>query len=96
MFARVSTFSTGPETVSGALPQEFVDRVLQIPGCQGIYYLAGKDTAKAISITLWDTEEAMTESRKEANKLRKEASETEKTQIVAVEEFEVAISSLKG
>lgn len=96
MFARVSTFATGPESVSGELPQEIVDRVLQIPGCQGIYYLAGKGTGKAISITLWDTEESMAESRQEANKLRKEASEAEKTQIMAVEEFEVALSSLKG
>lgn len=96
MFARVSTFNTGPETVSGELPQEIVERVLQMPGCQGIYYLAGKDTDKALSITLWDTEEAMAESRQAANKLREEASEAEKTQIAAVEEFKVTVSSLKG
>lgn len=68
--------------------------MLQIPGCKGIYYLNGKETDKAISITLWDTEEAMTESRQEANKIRKENSEAERTQIVAVEVFEVTVSSL--
>ncbi len=95
MFARVSTYKTGPETVSDTPSQEIVDRVLQIPGNKGIYYLAGNGIDKAISITLWDTEEAMVESRQEANKIRKENSEAEKTQIMEVEEFEVTVSSLR-
>ncbi|MCO4238615.1 hypothetical protein [Pseudarthrobacter raffinosi] len=94
MFARVSTYKTGPETVSDTPTEDIVSRVRQIPGCKGIYYLSGKEIDKAISITLWDTEEAMTASRQEANKIRKENSEAEKTQIVAVEEFEVTVSSL--
>lgn len=95
MFARVSTYKTGPETVSDTPSQEIVDRVLQIPGNKGIYYLAGNGIDKAISITLWDTEEAMVESRQEANKIRKENSEAEKTQIMEVEEFEVTVNSLR-
>lgn len=95
MFARVSTYKTGPETVSDAPQEELVDRVLQIPGCKGIYYLNGKDIGKAISITLWETEEAMVDSRAEANKIRKESSEAEKTPVVDVEEFEVTVSSLQ-
>lgn len=95
MFARVSTYKTGPETVSNTPAQEIVDRVRQIPGNKGIYYLAGNGIDKAISITLWDTEEAMVESREEANKIRKDNSDAEKTQILEVEEFEVTVSSLK-
>lgn len=94
MFARVSTYKTGPETLSDTPSEDIVSRVRQIPGCKGIYYLNGTESDKAISITLWDTEEAMTASRQEANKIRKENSEAEKTQIVAVEEFEVTVSSL--
>lgn len=96
MFARVSTFKSGPETLSNAPSEDIVSRVLQMPGCKGIYYLNGKETDKAISITLWDTAEAMAASREAASKLRKETSETEKTQIVDVEEFEVTASSLSG
>jgi heme-degrading monooxygenase HmoA len=95
MFARVSTYKTGPETVSDTPSEEIVNRVLQISGCKGIYYLSGKEAGKALSITLWDTEEAMVESRQEANKIRKENSEAEKTEIVDVEEFAVTVSSLK-
>jgi heme-degrading monooxygenase HmoA len=58
--------------------------------------LNGKETDKAIAITLWDSEEAMAASREEANRIRKDTSEEEKTQIVDVEEFEVTASSLNG
>lgn len=95
MFARVSTYKTGPETLSDTPSEDIVSKVLQIPGCKGIYYLNGKETDKALSITLWDTEEAMAASRQEANKIRKETSEAEKTEILEVEEFEVTLGSLK-
>jgi heme-degrading monooxygenase HmoA len=96
MFARVSTYKTGPETVSDTPSEDIVSKVLQIPGCKGIYYLNGTESDRALSITLWDTAEAMTESRQEANKIRKENSEAEKIDIVAVEEFEVTLSSLNS
>lgn len=96
MFARVSTFKTGPDTVSDAPSEDIVRRALEVPGCLGIYYLNGKETGKDLSITLWESEEAMTASRELANKIRAEASAAEKTQIVAVEEFDVTVSNLKG
>lgn len=48
------------------------------------------------SITLWDSEEAMTASRETANRLRTEASTAEKTEILALEEFDVTVSSLRS
>jgi heme-degrading monooxygenase HmoA len=57
MFARVSTYKTGPETVSDSVPDDAVQAILAIPGCQGFYYLSNKD-GKDLSITLWDNEEA--------------------------------------
>lgn len=95
MFARVSTYKTGPETTADAPAEDVVKSVLEIPGCRGIYYLNGKETDKALSITLWDTEEAMVASREAANKIRTESSDAQKTQILEVEEFEVTTSSLK-
>ncbi|MFD5276413.1 hypothetical protein ACFWIX_02500 [Pseudarthrobacter sp. NPDC058362] len=95
MFARVSTYKTGPETVSDSVPDETVQAVLAIPGCQGIYYLSGKD-GKDLSITLWDSEESIAASREAANRIRNEVSAAEKREIVAVEEFEVTASSLRS
>jgi heme-degrading monooxygenase HmoA len=70
--------------------------VLQLPGCKGIYYLNGKETNKALSITLWDTEEGMVATRQDATKIREETSEADNTQIVSVEEFEVTVNSLNN
>ena len=57
MFARVSTYQLGPDS-SGAPSEDTVNRVLQLPGCLGIYYLLGKDS-KSLSITLWVDEQAL-------------------------------------
>lgn len=94
MFARVSTYETGPETISDAPSEDIINRVREIPGFRGIYYLHGKGTGKDLSITLWDSEESMIASRETANTIRTESSRAERTHILAVEEFEVTASSL--
>ena len=95
MFARVSTYETGPETISDAPSDDVMNTVLEIPGFRGVYYLHGKGTGKDLSITLWDSEESMVASRETANRIRTETSAAQRTQILAVEEFEVTASSLK-
>ncbi|MDQ0575883.1 hypothetical protein [Agromyces albus] len=95
MFARVSTYETGPETPSDAPSEDIINRALEMSGCRGIYYLHGKGAGKDLSITLWETEEAMAASRETANRIRTEASAAQNTQILAVEEFEVSVSTLK-
>ncbi|GAC1606454.1 MAG: hypothetical protein NVS3B6_19610 [Pseudarthrobacter sp.] len=94
MFARISTYKTSPDTLRDAPAEDVITKVLQLPGCKGIYYLNGKETNKALSITLWDTEEAMVATRQDATKIREETSEADKTQIISVEEFEVTANSL--
>lgn len=96
MFARVSTYKTGPETIADAPSEDIIRRALDVPGCLGIYYLKGKETGKDLSITLWESEDAMVMSREAANKIRADASAAENTQIVAVEEFDVTVNNLKG
>lgn len=46
MFARVSTYRTGPETISDAPSEEIMKTVHEIPGSRGVYYLHGKGTGK--------------------------------------------------
>ncbi|MDQ1608430.1 MAG: hypothetical protein QOE16_1162 [Microbacteriaceae bacterium] len=95
MFARVSTYKTGPETISDAPTQEILKRVLENPGCRGVYFLNGTESDKALSITLWDTEEALTASQQAANVIRADTSREQNIEILEVEEFEVTASSLK-
>jgi len=94
MFARVSTYQPGPDS-SGAPSEDTVSRVLQLPGCLGIYYLLGKDN-KSLSITLWEDEAALTGSEEAAGKIRSETSAEQHMKILGVEEFEVLTKNLKG
>ncbi|QTG80139.1 hypothetical protein [Arthrobacter crystallopoietes] len=96
MFARVSTYKSGPETTTDTPADDVVKKVQEIPGFKGIYFLNSKEAGKALSITLWETEEAMSASREAANKIRTELSAAEKRDILDVEEYEVTISNLKG
>ena len=92
MFARVSTYQPGPDS-SGAPTDDTVNRVLQLPGCLGIYYLLGKDS-KSLSITLWADEQALA-GRQAAAKIRAETSAEQHMEILGVEEFEVLTRQLK-
>jgi len=87
MFARVSTYQTSPGS-AGKPSEETVNRVLELPGCRGLYYLAGKDN-KSLSISLWESEEALTGSQQAANRIRSESAAEQQLQILEVEEFEV-------
>ncbi|WP_460870821.1 hypothetical protein [Parafrigoribacterium mesophilum] len=95
MFARVSTYKTEPDSIV-APTGDVVKRVLEIPGCLGIYYLNGRETDKALSITLWDTEDAMAASKESANRVRSETSAAQHTEILEVEEFEVTTNAMKS
>jgi heme-degrading monooxygenase HmoA len=93
MFARVSTYKTSPGT-TGEPAEETVRRVLELPGCVGLYYLKGKDD-KSLSITLWNTQETLVESQQPAGRIRDESSREQNMQILDVEEFEVLTQHLK-
>ena len=95
MFARVSTYKTGADSIARP-SDDVVKRVLEVPGCLGIYYLNGKDADTALSITLWDTEDALTASQETANRIRLETSAAQKTEILEVEEFEVTTNAMRG
>ena len=93
MCARVSTYKTSLGT-TGEPSGETVRRVLELPGCVGLYYLKGKDD-KSLSITLWNTQEALVESQEPAGRIRSETSREQDMQILDVEEFEVLTEHLK-
>ena len=86
MFARVSTYSGAPDRVDESIREgreQIVPAVRQIRGCKGLLYLVDRSTGKAMSVTLWENEEAMRASEEAANQIRGES--------VQVDRFEVAI-----
>ena len=94
MFARVSTYRTNPESATEGPSEDILRKLFEIPGCKGAFFLNGTGSDKALSITLWDSEETLKASQQTANKLRSATSEEQKIEILEVEEFKVTSSRL--
>jgi len=95
VFARVSTYRGDPGQIDGGLNyarENIVPRVQQVDGFEGVYYLVDRESGKALSITLWESEEALRASEEEANQLRSESADSASATIESVERYEVGIS----
>lgn len=72
MWARVSTFILPSEDVEKVI-QEFdgvVDAFLGQPGLKGVEVFVNRKSAHAMTVTLWENEEAMKASEEDADRLR--------------------------
>lgn len=93
MFARVSTFSTadadklldGFRTVTGPLEQ--------IDGFSHAYFLMDRASGKAMSITIWESEQALSASVAKADELRKQGAESGGGAIESVAHYEIGLTA---
>ncbi len=95
MFARVSTYQGDPGRIDEGLEharKNIVPRAQQLDGFRGLYYLIDRESGKALSITLWETEEALRATEEEANRLRHEGAQAYAASVESVERYEVALS----
>ena len=95
MFARVSTYLGDPAQIDQGLNharENILPRIKQVDGFEGVYYLVDRQSGKALTITLWESEEALRASEEEANRLRTESAESASATIENVERYEVGIS----
>ena len=89
MYARATTLRASPEDVQEQIDhyQEGIQSVREISGNRGAFLLVDRSVGKAISVTLWESDEAMQASRKRADELRQQAQESPGE---SVDEYEVA------
>ena len=95
MFARITTFYTADPSPHWEL--ELRHRLMvrgrkvlrQMDGYEGLYVFVDRQSGKLISITLWESEEAMNRSEEAVRPLRKEMGEGLTANIVEVGHFEV-------
>ena len=89
MYARATTLRASPEDVQEQIDhyQEGIQSVREISGNRGAFLLVDRSAGKAISVTLWESDEAMQASRKRADELRQQAQESLGE---SVDEYEVA------
>ena len=90
MHARVSTYQgdadelvKGFDSVTGALEK--------LDGFSKAYFLVDRAGGKGMSITLWESEDALQASVERANQMREEASEQAGASIESVDHYEVGL-----
>ena len=90
MHARLSTYQTDdPEgLVSGFV--SVTDELEQVDGFSHAYFLVNRETGKAASITIWESEEALDASVAKADELRQRGTQPSGASIESVDHFEVA------
>jgi heme-degrading monooxygenase HmoA len=94
MFARVSHFSEAAELIDEStrlVREQILPQIETIPGFLGVESLADRATGQTMSITYWETEDAMRASEEEANQLREQAAKLGEGEVRSVERYEVVL-----
>ena len=94
MFARVSTYVGPPDRMQEGISharERILPAVRNIAGFSGVLFRAGRETGKALSITFWESEQAMRNSEEEVSRLRSESAEAGGETIAGVERYEAPI-----
>ena len=95
MFARVSTYRTGAGGDADQMLEGFesvTEPLEQIDGFSHAYFLVDRASGKAMSITIWQSEQALAASAAKADELRKQGSETGGGSIESVEQYEIGLT----
>jgi heme-degrading monooxygenase HmoA len=99
MHARVSTYQSPPDQLTDPavenMKEELLPRVFEMDGNRGAVFLVDRQTGKTISITLWESAEAMRASEERGSQVREDAAETTSAQVGDVERFEAPVVELR-
>lgn len=92
MHARVSTYTGEAEALLDGF-QSATEPLEHIEGFSQAYFLVDRANNRAISITMWESEDALLASAARADELRKGATEPSGSTIESVEHYEVALTA---
>lgn len=97
MWARVSTYQLPSHDVDGGL-RSFNEALgnLKEPGLQRAELLVDRTTGKALTITVWDSEESIQTSATAADRLRNSAADASGVTILDVTHYEVVRADTAG
>jgi heme-degrading monooxygenase HmoA len=91
MFARVSTYRGDGDR----LLQSFAgvtEPLEAIDGFSHAYFMVNRETGEGISITIWDSEEALNASVAKADELRKQGADAGGAEIESVGHYEIGMT----
>jgi heme-degrading monooxygenase HmoA len=75
MWARVSTYRGSPEQVEAAAARLPEQALQEMSGFERAYLLIDRESGNALTITLWESEDALRESEERANQLRSQVTD---------------------
>jgi heme-degrading monooxygenase HmoA len=91
MHARVSTYNgEADELVKGF--DSVRSALEELDGFSKAYFLVDRAGGRGISITLWESEDALNASVESANQMREEATDQAGASIQSVDHYEVALT----
>ena len=99
MHARVSTIEGSPDRIdegTALIRSKVLPQLEHVDGFAGVLSMADRATGRSVTITLWESEEALRASSERANTLRSEAAaDLGATAEPNVEHFEVTLSEMR-
>ena len=91
MHARVSTYEGETNELVKAF-DSVTGPLEELEGFSKAYFLVDRGGGRGMSITLWESEDALNASVERANQMREQASGQAGASIVSVDSFEVALT----
>jgi heme-degrading monooxygenase HmoA len=90
MFARVSTYDQGSDEIVDGFDAQ-TDALQQLDGFKGAYFLVDREGGKAMSVTLWESRDALEATSDRAQQMRDDATGRAGAATVSVDTYEVAV-----
>lgn len=92
MHARVSTYQTSEpaQLVDGF--RSVTNALEQVEGFSRAYFMVDHESGKALSITIWDGEEALDASVGAADELRRQGTEASGTMVESVQHYAIPLT----
>ncbi len=91
MHARVSTYEGQADELVKAF-DSVTGPLGEMEGFSQAYFLVDRAGGRGMSITLWESEDALNASVERANQMREKASDEAGASILSVDHFEVAVT----
>ena len=92
MHARVSTYQATDSDKLVAGFRSVTDALEQVDGFSHAYFMVDRDSGKAMSITIWENEDALNASVSKADELRKRGTEPSGTTVESVQHYEIPLT----
>lgn len=93
MFARLTTYELEEGRASDSIPAfaPAIERIRILDGLVDAFYLVERDGRQAMTLTIWDSVEAMERSRVAASTARTDAAREAGAEVTSTYEYEVGI-----